>query len=291
VPFLLIGLAQARLWSNTAFRRRVFTAEFAILAAVEPHPSIPIAAIQGFSDPFSSITHLLGAGFFLVLGIVLLIRQRVGLGEAIAVLIFVLGVVFMLTMSGVFHLLTPGTASRAVLQRLDHASIFFLIAATFTPVHVIQFRGPLRWVILAFIWSAAVTGIILKSIYFNDLPEWVGLTLYLGLGWVGAISGYFLYRRFGFERVRLILLGAIAYTIGAVLEFSRFPVLVPTVVGPHELFHVMVLVGIAAHWIYIHRLANVKTVSSSGRTIPANKHRQGWHRNTRRIQSVARNIC
>ncbi len=123
------------------------------------------------------------------------------------------------------------------------------------PVHVIQFRGPLRWGILVFIWSAAVTGITLKSIYFNDLPEWVSLTLYLGLGWVGALSGYFLYRRFGFERIRLILWGAFAYTAGAVLEFFRFPVLVPTVIGPHELFHFMVLIGIAAHWMYIHRLA------------------------------------
>jgi channel protein (hemolysin III family) len=223
---------------------------------VEPPPSLSIAAIPGFTDPFSSITHLLGAGLFLVIGIVLLIRQRAGIGEAMAVLIFVFGVVFMLTMSGVFHLLPPGTTGRAVLQRLDHASIFFLIAATFTPIHVIQFRGPLRWGILVFIWSAAVTGITLKSIYFTALPEWVGLTLYLGLGWVGALSGYFLYRRYGFARIRLILWGALAYTAGAVLEFSRFPVLVPNVIGPHELFHVFVLIGIAVHWIYIRRLVN-----------------------------------
>jgi channel protein (hemolysin III family) len=197
----------------------------------------------------------MGAGVFLVLGISMLLRQRERRGEFAAVLIFVFGVVFLLITSGVFHLLTPGTTGRAVLRRLDHASIFFLIAATFTPVHFIQFRGLLRWGVLAFIWCAAITGIALKSIYFHDFPEWVSLSLYLGLGWVGAFSGYCLYRRFGFAHIRLILWGAFAYSAGAVMEFVRFPVLVPTVVGPHEMFHVMVLIGIAAHWMHIHRLA------------------------------------
>ncbi len=231
---------------------------------MEPYPSLSIVAIPGFSDPFSSITHLIGAGLFFVLGILLLIRQRAGAGQAIAVLVFVSAVVFVLAMSGVFHLLTPGTTGRAVLQRLDHAGIFFLIAATFTPVHVTQFRGALRWGVLGFIWSAAVTGITLKSIYFNDLPEGVSLALYLGLGWVGALSSYLLYRRFGFQRIRLILWGASAYTAGAVLEFFRLPVLVPTVIGPHEIFHVMVLIGIAAHWMYIHGLSNAQLVPTAG---------------------------
>jgi len=233
---------------------------------VDAPPSLSVAAIPGFTEPFSSITHLIGAGLFLVLGIVLLIRQRGGIGQAMAVLVFVVGVVFLLAMSGVFHLLTPGTTSRAVLQRLDHAGIFFLIAATFTPVHVIQFRGLLRWGVIVFMWSAAVTGITLKSIYFNHLPEWMSLTLYLGLGWVGALSGYFLYRRFGFKQIRLILWGAFAYSAGAVLEFFRFPVLVPSVIGPHELFHVMVLIGIAAHWMYIHRLADPQFIPTAGRS-------------------------
>lgn len=182
-----------------------------------------------------------------------------------AVLVFVFGVVFLLAMSGVFHLLTPGTSERAVLQRLDHAGIFFLIAATFTPIHAIQFRGPLRWGMLLFIWGAAITGIALKFIYFDAVPEWVSLSLYLGLGWVGAVSGYFLYRRFGFEQVRLILWGAFAYSVGAVLEFLRFPVLIPHVIGPHELFHVMVLMGITAHWMHIYRLTESPFDPSAGR--------------------------
>ncbi len=111
------------------------------LYLMQPDPDTLARAIAGFSEPFSSMTHLLGAGVFLILGIVFLVRNRGGAAQTTAVSVFVIGVTFALAMSGVFHLLTPGTTGRAVLQRLDHAAIFFLIAATFTPVHVVQFRG------------------------------------------------------------------------------------------------------------------------------------------------------
>jgi hemolysin III len=60
--------------------------------------------------------------------------------------------------------------------------------------------------------------------------------------------------RFGFNYIKPILYGALAYTIGGVLEFLRIPILIPEVIGPHELFHIFVLVGISMHWIFIDRL-------------------------------------
>ncbi len=226
---------------------------------MQPDPHLLAASIPGFSEPFSSLTHLLGAGVFLILGIVFLIRNRGGAFQATAVSVFIVGVTFALAMSGVFHLLTPGTTSRAVLQRLDHAAIFFLIAATFTPVHIIKFRGFLRWGILALVWTAAIVGITLKSIFFDGFPEWAGLTLYLALGWVGAVSGYYLYRRFGVAYIRPLLYGAVAYTVGAVMDFARLTIVIPGVIGPHELFHIMVLMGMTMHWVFIQRIAGSTT--------------------------------
>ena len=220
---------------------------------------IPITPIPGFSDPFSSMTHLLGAGVFFVLGVVSLYRYRGAASRTLALSVFFIGVIFALAMSGVFHLLSHGTAGREILQRLDHAAIFFLIAATFTPVHVLDFRGVSRWGILLVIWAAAVTGIVLKSIFFNDIPEWLGVMLYLCLGWAGAFSAWLLFRRFGIEYIKPLIYGALAYTAGALMEFVRFPVLVPQVVGPHELFHVMVLVGVTMHWWFVHRVARKAT--------------------------------
>ena len=182
-------------------------------------------------------------------------RRRATTVGTLSLVVFIFGVTFALSMSGVFHLLTPGSVARAVFQRLDHAGIFFLIAATYTPVHVIVFRGVMRWGVLSIVWLVAITGIILKSIFFDNIAEWLGLTLYLSLGWFGVFSTYRLYKRFGLEYIKPILYGAFAYTFGAMLEFLRTPVLIPKVLGPHELFHLLVLVGISMHWVFIQRLA------------------------------------
>jgi channel protein (hemolysin III family) len=138
---------------------------------------------------------------------------------------------------------------------VDHAGIFFLIAATYTPIHVIQFKGLLRWGGLAVVWTVAISGIVLKSVFFNVIPEGVGLAVYLTLGWAGLVSATALYQAIGLKPLIPIIAGALAYTLGATLEYSWFPTLVPGVIGPHEIFHILVLVGVSMHWAYIRRIA------------------------------------
>ena len=215
----------------------------------------PIYAIPGFSEPFSSLSHLLAAGVFLVLGFWLVAYGRGHAGRVASLIIFIFSVVFLLAMSGVFHLLEPGGTGREVLQRLDHAGIFLLIAGTMTPVHSILFRGGWRWGMLILVWTIAIASIVLKTIYFNDIAEWLSLSLYLGLGWFGAVSGILLYQRHGFQYIKPLIFGALAYTVGAVMEFLRLPELIPGIVGPHELFHIAVLFGIGYHFIFIRSFA------------------------------------
>lgn len=231
-------------------------------------PVPDIYAIPGFSEPFSSMTHLLAAGVFLALGSWLTFRNRTSLSHVVSLSVFTFSCVFLLAMSGVFHLLEPGGSGRAVLQRLDHAGIFVLIAGTFTPVHGILFRGWWRWGMLILIWAVAITGLTLKTIFFSDISEWLGLTFYLGLGWVGLVSAILLYRRFGTHLLYPLLYGALAYTLGAVMEFVRFPVVIPGVIGPHEMFHVAVLMGLSLHFVLVHRFCrpvlSTNFVSSQG---------------------------
>ena len=196
------------------------------------------------------MSHLLGAIVFLGLGIKSLVNFHRDFIPIFSTIIITFAVIFALSMSGVYHLLTPATTGRAVLQRLDHAAIFFLIAGSFTPIHLLLFRGPMRWAFLSLIWVIAITSITLKAIYFRSFSEWFGLILYIGLGWMGAITGYLLYRRFGLSFIKKLLYGALAYTIGAVLDFVGFPILVPRVLGPHEIFHIAVLTGIGLHWSF-----------------------------------------
>jgi channel protein (hemolysin III family) len=212
-------------------------------------------SIPGFSDPVSSLSHLAGAAVFAVLGAFLIARGRGDARRVIALAVFVFSCVLLLSLSGVYHLLTPETAGRGVLLRLDHAAIFILIAGSFTPVHAILLRERWQQYLLAGIWAAAITGLVLKTVYFDVMPPWLGLLMYLGLGWLGLISTIALARRFGLRFVLPLVWGAAAYTIGALSDFVGWPVLVAGVVGPHEVFHLAVLAGISFHWAFIRGIA------------------------------------
>ena len=230
-------------------------------------------SIAGISDPLSALTHLAGAAVFARLG-VSLIRQ--GRGETLRTMslgVFVLAGVLLLSVSGTYHLSAPNSEVRDVLRRLDHAAIFVLIAGSFTPIHAILFRGPWRWGMLAGIWALALAGLTVKTLYFAAIPEVFGLAMYLGFGWLGLVSWIALVRRFGFRFARPVLWGALAYTLGALTDFLRWPVPIPGLVGAHELFHLAVLAGLAFHWMFIRSFASREmpapgNVERSGRTVP-----------------------
>lgn len=214
-----------------------------------------VHSIPGFYEPVNAILHLGAAGVFAILG-VRLVRDSRGNSIRVALLsVFAFACVFMLSMSGVYHMLTGGGSGSAVLLRLDKAAIFVLIAGTFTPVHGLLFRGALRWIGLGLMWAAAATGVTLVTIFFDRMPYGLGTTLYLALGWVASVSVIAAWRRRGFHFIRPILAGGIAYSIGAILLGLKWPTIIPGVFGPHELWHVAVITGLSLHWRFIVRLA------------------------------------
>jgi channel protein (hemolysin III family) len=213
-------------------------------------------SIPGFSDPVSSLTHLAGALVFAILGFPLIRRGRGDAARAASLVVFVFSVVLLLSLSGIYHLLTHFTVARSVLMRLDHAAIFVLIAGSFTPVHVILLHDRWQRHLLGWIWAAAIAGLTLKTVYFNAMPEWLGLAMYLGLGWLGTISTVAIAHRLGFRFVLPLLWGAIAYTVGALADHFHWPVLMPDIVGPHEVFHLAVLAGVSFHWSFIRAIAS-----------------------------------
>jgi channel protein (hemolysin III family) len=226
-------------------------------------------SVPGFSDPFSSLSHLLGAGIFAFAGVALLRRGQGSASRLLVLGIFVFCCVFLLSVSGVYHLLTPAGAGRQISQRLDHAAIFALIAGSFTPVHWILFMGWGRWGALILIWALAITGIALKIIFFDSIPEWLGLTFYLGLGWIGLASGVLLWRRYGFALVKPLLYSGLAYSVGGLLEFLRMPVLIPGVIGPHELLHIGVLAGIGFHFQFLFSMLRQPVTPDEGLSVLA----------------------
>jgi channel protein (hemolysin III family) len=210
--------------------------------------------LPGCYEPFSALSHLLGAVAFLILGWRLLRCARGRRDRLILLGVYASSCVLLFLMSGLYHLMERGNLPRLVLERLDHAAIFILIAGTFTPIHGLLFRGWLRWGPLLVIWGAALAGIVLKTFYFEAISEWVGLLFYLSLGWCGAVTVVLLGWQHGFSAVRLLLLGGVAYSTGAVLDFLRYGVWIPHVIHSHELFHLTILLGALLHWMFIWRM-------------------------------------
>ena len=216
---------------------------------------LKVISIPGFSEPFSSMSHLLMAPLFILLLILLIRKARKGTHKFWH-LFYGFAAIFLFSMSGVFHLLEPGGLARDVFQRLDHAAIFLMICGTMTPIHGILFTGIARWGVLGVMWGSTATGITLKSIYFEAIPESVGLTFYLVLGWLGLISGIMIVRRYGWGYVKFMAAGAICYTAGAIFDFCRWPLVLEGVIEPHEVFHVFVVLGALFHWRFIYAFAD-----------------------------------
>jgi channel protein (hemolysin III family) len=215
-----------------------------------------ILSIPGFADPFSSLSHLFGAALFAVLSIFLLRRGRGDALRMASLAVFSFGAVALLTISGLTHLIGANGAGHGVMRRLDHAAIFVLIACSFTPMHIILFRGRQRWVVLVLVWTIAILGISIKTIYFNAISPPVGTAIYIGMGWIGIWSWLAVVRHYGFEFARPIMWGGIAYTIGGVLDSAHWPVIISGVVQWHEIFHIAVLIGLGFHWAFAYSIAN-----------------------------------
>lgn len=233
-----------------------------------------IISIPGFSEPFSCLSHLLGAliSFF---GIFFFIFKAKGNATRIsALMIYSCSLIFLFSMSGVYHLLEPGRMPREVLQRLDHAGIWVLIAGTFTPIHIILFRGPMRWLILSVVWVIAITGLTLEVIFFDSIPEWMSLGFYLGLGWLAVVTVIHFKKTFNDSSVKYFMLGGLFYSIGGALEFLRWPTLLQGIIGSHEVFHIFVLLAAFSHWYFIYCWADqtsYKTIVFHVKEYPNNR--------------------
>ena len=212
---------------------------------------IDIYSVPGFTQPFSSISFFLGALFFSYLSYFLIRRGKGSSIRIVSLAIFAGSCIFLLVVSAVYHLLETSGTAHTVFQRLDHAAIFLVIAGTFTAIQCILFRGFQRWGFLIILWVLAISGLVVKTIFFTTIPEWLGLSFYLGLGWMGLVMGYTLWRSYGFAFIRPLVIGGICYTAGAIIEYRHTLIILPGILGPHEILHIAVLAGIGFQWWFI----------------------------------------
>lgn len=225
--------------------------------------SVELYHLPGFHEPFSAISHLVGVILFACLGIALLRR---GLqtcrafaipttGRMFVLSLYSIACVLLMSMSAVFHMVVRGDSAHRVMERLDHSAIFILIAGTYTPVQGLLFRGWARWGPLTFFWVATITAITLKAIFFDHMPEWLGISFYLMFGWFGCTSVVMLVKRHDWHYVKPVVIGGLFYTLGAIMDLMAELVVIPGVVHAHEVFHLAVLAGAFCHWLFIWDIA------------------------------------
>jgi hemolysin III len=156
--------------------------------------------------------------------------------------------------SAVYHLGAWRGPRRAALRSLDHASIYVLIAGTFTPFCVVLLSGAERVMVLALIWGMAGIGVS-SAILTPSLSRGFSVGLYLGMGWMGLIPAPTLIGLLPASALALLLGGGLLYSAGALIYARRWPDPFPSTFGFHELFHLFVIAGngafLTAIWIWV----------------------------------------
>ena len=209
----------------------------------------------GLHDPIASLSHLLAAA---AVAAAYYFLYKKGRGDALrssSLFIFSASLLFLFSMSGIYHALPLGPW-RAFFRRLDYAAIWLVIAGSATPVHILLFKGRLRWGLMALFWGCALTCLVLLEVYFTRLPYWSIVLGYTAVGSLGFISFTHLTARLGWKETTLLFLGGLAYATGGVIDYLDVPVVIPGVLGPHELFHFFVMIGAVLHWCFIYNWAD-----------------------------------
>lgn len=131
-----------------------------------------------------------------------------------AYIIYGLSLIILFLNSTLYHALTF-TKIRPFLQKMDHVSIYLLIAGTFTPYLLITLKNSFGLIGFAVIWILAVIGILFEFFLTNKFPR-LSTLLYIGLGWLGIIMLPQLWQRITWQGILLLGLGGVLYTVGTI---------------------------------------------------------------------------
>ena len=159
--------------------------------------------------------------------------------------IFGAGLILLFGTSAAYHLL-PWRSVKAVLMRADHATIFVFIAATYTPFCLTVFGDAWGLPLLAAVWSAAALGAALH-VAWPSVPRWLGVGLYLGVGWLAVVAVWPLAQRAP-EVLPWLVAAGLLFSLGSVVYALRRPDPFPRVFGYHEIFHLLVIAGVAINY-------------------------------------------
>lgn len=194
---------------------------------------------------FNSISHGIGS-LLSIAGTAVLIVLACFYSDVwgiISCAIYGASLIVLYTMSTLYHSITNEKAKK-FFQIMDHNTIFFLIAGTYTPITLAVLRGTLGWILFGAVWLAAAVGIILNSI---DLKKYSkpSIVCYIAMGWVIILAIKPLVESVSFLTLLFLIIGGAAYTLGVIFYAVK------KVKYFHSIWHLFTIAGSVFHYFSI----------------------------------------
>ena len=191
------------------------------------------------------VSHRVGAGLAILGFIMLIIRAAWfnNIPAIISYIVFSLGLMVLYTMSSIYHGLKPSKAKN-VFEILDHSSIYFLIAASYTPFLVLGLKSKMGITLLIIQWVICALGITFKA-FFTGKFKGISTVVYLIMGWMIVFSWNELISKISPISIIFLVTGGILYSLGTIFymwKVCKFN---------HMIWHIFVVLGIIAHYIAI----------------------------------------
>ena len=196
-------------------------------------------------ERFNSLTHLAGT-VLAAIGAPLLIVLAARSGDAgkiVGCAVYGAALFLLYGTSTLYHSLRG--RAKPILRKLDHCSIYVLIAGTYTPFALVTLRGAWGWTLFGLAWGLAALGIA-QEFVFGKGRRRLSVLIYVVMGWMGVAALRPLAAGLGPSGLAWLLAGGLLYTGGIV-----FYLLDERVRHFHGVWHLFVLAGSAAHFIAI----------------------------------------
>jgi hemolysin III len=209
----------------------------------------PVARPAKTKPSFRGVLHQWAAVALAGGGTVLIAMAPSARGR-LAAAAYTASVVTLFSVSALYHRPTWSESRRAVMKRLDHASVFILISGTYTPICLLGLIPGPGMKLLALTWATTGLGLV-RAVFWPDAPRLVTAGLYLFAGWL--LVPWFAQVRAALSVPSLALLyaGGVVYSIGAMMYALRRPNPFPGVFAHHEVFHALTIVASGLHFALV----------------------------------------
>ncbi len=191
--------------------------------------------------------HAATAPLSLAAGIVLIALSPTG-ATRVGSAIFAASALVLFTVSATMHRGRWSGRTELFLRRLDHSSIFLLIAGSYTPFTLLLLEGSDRTLLLSVAWGGAALGILFR-IFWTHAPRWLYTPIYIGLGWTAVLFADDFARNAGVAVLVLLAVGGLLYTVGGVVYGLKRPNPSPRWFGFHEIFHSFTIAAFTTHYV------------------------------------------